>query len=76
MKNTEKQAIDNISNLLPYLHGALGQEIKNNVQILVQGINELDQEVKQKTFEVLNREQLLAQRDNLLAQKEIGRAHV
>ena len=70
MKNTEKQAIDNISNLLPYLHGALGQEIKNNVQILVQGINELDQEVKQKTFEVLNREQLLAQRDNLLAQKD------
>ena len=30
------------------------QQIKNNVQILVQGINELDQEVKQKTFEVQN----------------------
>lgn len=72
MKSTEKQAINNLNNLLPNLPAwdDSVQQIKNNVDILVQGLNNLDQEVKQKTFEVQNREQLLAQRDNLLVQKE------
>jgi hypothetical protein len=56
MKSTQKQAIDKLNDLLSHLRGYSGQQIKNNVQILVQGINELDQEVKQK-------EQLLVQKD-------------
>jgi hypothetical protein len=72
MKNTEKQAIDNLNYLLQNLppFSTSVQQIKNNVDILVNGINNLDQEVRQKTFEVQNREQLLVQRDNLLVQKE------
>jgi hypothetical protein len=72
MKNTEREAINNLNNLLPNLPvwNDSVQQIRNNVQILVQGINELDQEVKQKTFEVKNREQLLAQKDQILVQKE------
>jgi len=70
MKSTQKQAIDKLNDLISHLRDYSGQEIKNNVQILVKGINELDQEVRQKTFEVQNREQLLVQRDNLLVQKE------
>jgi DUF4097 and DUF4098 domain-containing protein YvlB len=56
MKSTQKQAIDKLNDLLSHLRDYSGQEIKNNVQILVQGINELDQEVKQK-------EQLLIQKE-------------
>jgi hypothetical protein len=59
MKNTEKQAIDRLNDLLSNLRDRSGQEIKNNVQILVKGINELDQEVKQK-------EQLLVQKEKEL----------
>ena len=72
MKSTQKQAIDKLNDLLPNLPvwDDSVQQIKNNVQILVQGINELDQEVKQKTFEVQNREQLLAQRDQVIVQKD------
>jgi hypothetical protein len=72
MKDTERQAINNLNNLLQTIapFSTLGQQIKSNVDILANGLNSLDQEVKQKTFEVLNREQLLAQRDNLLAQKD------
>jgi hypothetical protein len=38
MKNTEKQAIDNLNYLLQNLppFSTLGQQINNNVQILVQ----------------------------------------
>lgn len=57
-----------LQNLPPFSTSV--QQIKNNVDILVNGINNLDQEVRQKTFEVQNREQLLVQRDNLLVQKE------
>ena len=72
MKNTEKQAIDNLNYLLQNLppFSTSAQEIKSNVDILVNGINNLDQEVKQKTFEVKNREQLLAQKDQILVQKD------
>ncbi len=72
MKARDIEAINKLNNILPNLpvYNNAIREIKDNVQILVQGINELDQEVKQKTFEVKNREQLLAQRDNLLVQKE------
>ncbi len=71
MKDKEIQAINKLNDILQNLprQSGLAQEINNNVQILVQGLNNLDQEVKQKTFEVKNREQLLAQRDNLLVQK-------
>lgn len=71
MKDKEIQAINKLNNIFKDLPTSfISQEINNNVQILVQGINELDQEVKQKTFEVKNREQLLVQRDNLLVQKD------
>lgn len=72
MKDTERQAINNLNNLLQNTpeYDYFTQQIKSNVDILANGINNLDQEVKQKTFEVKNREQLLVQRDNLLVQKE------
>jgi hypothetical protein len=61
MKNTEKQAIDKLNNILQNLppRSPLAQEIKDNVQILVQELNNLDQEVKQK-------EQLLVQKEKEL----------
>jgi len=72
MKDTERQAINNLNNLLQNRTAwdDFGQQIKSNVDILANGLNSLDQEVRQKTFEVQNREQLLVQRDNLLVQKE------
>ena len=72
MKDTERQAINNLNNLLQNRSAwdDFGQQIKSNVDILANGLNSLDQEVRQKTFEVQNREQLLVQRDNLLVQKE------
>jgi len=59
MKNTEKQAINKLNDIfknLPQRSNPVNQEIKNNVQILVQGLNNLDQEVKQK-------DQVIVQKD-------------
>jgi len=72
-QDIEFQDLNNINNLNNLLQNTpeyddFTQQIKNNVQILANGLNNLDQEVKQKTFEVKNREQLLVQRDNLLSQ--------
>ena len=72
MKDRERQAINNLNNLLQNrpAYNDFTQQIKSNVDILSQGLYDLDQEVKQKTFEVKNREQLLAQKDQILVQKE------
>jgi len=49
MKNREKAAINNLNNIIEKLPQSIpSQQIKNNVQILVQGLNNLDHEVKQK----------------------------
>ena len=72
MKDTERQAINNLNNILQNLpqRDNTVAAINNNVQIITQGLYNLDQEVKQKTFEVQNREQLLAQRDQVIVQKD------
>ena len=58
MKDTERQAINNLNNILQNLpqRDNTVAAINNNVQILVQGFNELDQNFKQK-------EQLLVQKE-------------
>jgi hypothetical protein len=70
MKDKEIQAINKLNNLLPYLNGDFGQEIKNNFEIVVNGINELDQEVKQKTFEVQSKDNVIIQKDNVINLRE------
>lgn len=60
MKNNEKEAINKLNNILEKLpRTGPAQEIKNNVQIITQGLYNLDQEVKQK-------EQLLVQQEKEL----------
>ena len=60
MKNNEKEAINKLNNILEKLpRTGPAQEIKNNVQIITQGLYNLDQEVKQK-------EQLLVQKEKEL----------
>ena len=68
MKNKEIEAINKLNNILGNPRDDFGREINNNIQILVQGLQSLDQEVRQKTFEVLNREQLLAQKEQTIEQ--------
>ena len=54
MKDTERQAINNLNNLLQNIpvRGDFAQQIKSNVDILANGLNSLDQEVKQKDQKV------------------------
>jgi hypothetical protein len=54
MKSTQKQAINNLNNLLQNIpvRGDFAQQIKSNVDILANGLNSLDQEVKQKDQKV------------------------
>jgi hypothetical protein len=68
MKSNEIQAVNDLKK---FFQGrkALPKDVMDNMDIVFNTVEQLDQEVKQKTFEVLNREQLLAQKDQLLVQK-------
>lgn len=59
MKDTERQAVNNLNNLLQNRRDGFTLQIKSNVDILANGLNNLDQEVKQK-------EQLLVQKEREL----------
>jgi hypothetical protein len=61
MKNKEIQAINELKE---YLKANISQGLKNNIQILVQGFNELDHEVKQK-------DQVIVQKDSVINQKTL-----
>jgi tetratricopeptide (TPR) repeat protein len=68
MKNKEIEAINKLNNIISNIgpQNYLGQEISNNVQILVQGFQELKQEVKEKEQVITQKEQLLVQREKEL----------
>jgi len=72
MKDTERHAINKLNNILKNLpkQSVLGKEINNNVQILVNGLNNLDQEVKQKESVINQKTAEVRSKDNLLVQKD------